>query len=282
MRQLNDILHQGDLCSLGLTLAILLWVGHRLRGRSDERISVGCAGLAFLGYAVYDFKSSRWLDANELLHLAIRSLVAAGFVLGLAWICVPLFMWGKHILIEPLLQKLSFWKAGVLVKKVLREQRRWQEEEDRRARQAAERWEQERPEREKQQRAEAALRQEEYQAREEARADCEFLYSIHEPELRERFPRSQFEAFLTKLTSKSLKEVPAFASKIKALIQGHLQKVEPTFGRKNRKELKEWFDRERALIEQFEDDEDMKATQLYFLKERYDELSRSLFKEMMP
>jgi hypothetical protein len=282
MKQLNEILHQGDLCSLGLTVAILLWVGHRIRGRSDERISVGCAGLAFLGYAVYDFKSSRWLDAQELLHLVIRSLIAAGFALGLAMICVPLFVWGKHTLLEPLLQRLSFWKAGVQVKKVLREQRRWQEEENRRAHEAAERWEQGRPEREKQQRAKEAQRQEEYQAREEARADCEFLYSFHAPELRERFPRKHFELFLTKLAGKSLEQVPVFASKIKALIQGHVQKVEPSFGRKTRKELKAWFDSERALIEQFEDDEEMKATQLYFLKERYDELSRSLFKEMMP
>src|SRR5438445_778559 len=87
-----EILRTGDVCSLVVGILILVWLGHWFANQRQKSTGGVLAVLTFLAYGMYAWEEAPPHDAGHLLNLIIRSLLACGYMLGLAWLVLPLVM----------------------------------------------------------------------------------------------------------------------------------------------------------------------------------------------
>jgi hypothetical protein len=117
--------------------------------------------------------------------------------------------------------------------------------------------------------------------REESRASCHLAYNLFAPEISARFPRAEFDAYVSKYLGDD--HVPEYveqrAAQLMDLLKKHLHKVEPLRRFGGVDELAAWFQDQARQIEGIAD-ERMRQNCLALLKTRYAEMTTQFLEEM--
>lgn len=156
------------------------------------------------------------------------------------------------------------------------EQRHRQEDRERQAR------EQEQADRlaaERERRAAEAQRR-----RDEARARCEAFYRVHAPELRDRFPKAEFEEFVARYMNdrQPPDDVERRAEELKGVIRQHSERIEPPKKKMRLADIAEWFLKEKAQIDATPLAEEDKEALVAHLEARYAKLQETYIRSMEP
>lgn len=199
MDNLIRIIDQGDVCTLGFVVVLLLWVGRLMADQRQQYIGSILAAAVLVLFAIRGLLQPI-TTAEGLLQVTVRSLVASGLTLGASWIVLPLAALPFRFLIRVCWETPKRQSHG-------RQERRkeWQQREDER-RSVKEREDRERKERDEaaeRGRLEAGKKQEEVaeatrkeaEKKTELRASIEKWFDEHEA-LLESYPRVRFHAWL--------------------------------------------------------------------------------------
>jgi hypothetical protein len=141
-------------------------------------------------------------------------------------------------------------------------------------------WARQQPEREAKARSAADAQK----RRDDARAKCELLFSLHAPELADRFPRELFDDFAQRYLSDvhSPDYVEQRAQQLEDIIRQHLEKVQPVKKMRSLEELTTALQEEKQRIEQLPVDQEIKDLLLIELEQRFDELIKRFIREIQP
>jgi hypothetical protein len=265
-----SIIESGDLCSLGFVILLLAAVGGRMVNKSPRLRVLGwqlSAG-AFVFYGAYAVILTRTTDTGELAMILVRATLAAGFMLGLAWVLLPVIAF----LVKAPALALRNWR--IYGRQRLADQRDSERSE------AAHR------DRELARQQEAAKAQVDAQAqkrRAAARAQCEFLYHLHSPEIEPRFPRSKFDDFVGKFLSdrQSAEDVETHAEQLRVLIDAHMKKADPGPRLKTLQELDDWYRDQKSQIDALPDGS-LKGSLYAMLEASRAEFSFRVMEELSP
>lgn len=273
-----QILDDGDPCSIGVAILILLWFGHFLADPRQRRQGIGLAGVAFLAFGAFRYSVMPPDSGEDLQRLALRSLLAAGLILGLAWIVLPLgsgcFQFLRSFLFLPIVQRWNSILGWVAERKRRRA-------DDDRLRRAQEAYDRAAPDRERQRQEADARARMETQAqkrRDEARARAELFFALHSPELGDRFPKADFEDFKSRYLGdqRAPEYVEQRAQQLIEIIQQHLEKVSPS-QKADINDLIAAFERQCATLAASPLDEEVKQSLLWTLREQlFDRLKKNL------
>jgi hypothetical protein len=120
--------------------------------------------------------------------------------------------------------------------------------------------------------------------RDDARARCEVFFGLHGPEIGTRFPKAMYDDFARRYLGDDHppEYVEERAEQLLALLQQHLDKVEPAEKPMDVTELAAWYKRTRAQIEALDLDERTKRMQLAELNARYAELMQEQIQNLHP
>lgn len=285
MRELLRALQFEDYCSSLILLAVLFCVGSWIVG---TRPAVRAWGIR-LGYLVFvvcacvRIATDGRFQADALLRIAITSLLVAAFVICIAWIVLPPLS-GLHGLT---LGRIPAWLQSRLRK--YHDARKQQAERvrlNREHRRVDQEWQRSAGDREREQRA--AEERARYEAaaqkrRDDARAKCRMLYDTWAPDISDRFPREQFQAYVTDyLDDQHPPEyVEERALQLNDLIRQHVEKVDPAPQITSLAQLRRWFEDRKTEI-QSEPDEKLQRNLMARLKKRYDELATQLLEDLPP
>jgi len=196
----------------------------------------------------------------------------AGLFTGMAWyFVVAVLTFGYQHILAPPFRFLGRWRARAAERRARRgdEKRRWkqQREYDRGA-----------PERARL----AANQAADQKRRDDARASCELLYTLYAPEIADRYPRTVFDAFMTKYMGDAHppEYVEERAEQLQSILRQHHEKVQPSLQFKTLAEIAEWFRKQKDEIDASPVDDPTKRVLLVQLKERYHELTANLLEKM--
>src|SRR5262245_7366154 len=84
-----DILDRGDLCTPVLVILLLLWLGDHVADKGHRGCGRYLSILAFLVYGACAALGRPPRNGEDLLGITVRSLLAAGLVLGGSWVVLP-------------------------------------------------------------------------------------------------------------------------------------------------------------------------------------------------
>jgi hypothetical protein len=254
----------------GIGFAIVRWMP-RVRPH-EERIRNWAIGLAIVSGFVFFFADplpNR--RSSDDLGTMIGASALAGAGAGFVWyFSIASLTFAYQYVIAPPFRLLGSWRLR------LSERRARRAEERRRLREQRE-WERSAPQRERAQRdadarkqAEASHKADAQRRRSDVRANCELLYSHYAPEIGQRFPRSDLDAWITKHMSDN--DDPAVveqrAEQLRRLIEYHREQVKPIPKFSNIRELADWFHTQKTEIESLPVDDRVRRALLSNLNER--------------
>ena len=283
---LNNLIDEGDICGLLIIIAVLGFVGLKLVERQPKLLTWGLrlAVGTFLVFAIVRFNELESTTTSQLVFRVVLSgLAAGGLVLGPAWIVLSVLGF-----VHKYYKKLE--ESGERAARDRQLQREQREREQQRQREQQER-ERLAPERERaaneareQQLIEGKRADQENQRREDARVACELLYNLREADIRERFPRSQFQDFVDKYMTdnKAVDVVERRAGELQMLIQQHFETVKPPEKLTNLADLTGWFEDQKREIERLPVADIYRDDYLVRLNERYAELSERILDRLEP
>jgi hypothetical protein len=285
MDQTQHLLQTPDLCSVAMLAGILYLLGKKMAGGLQRIHSAAgrLACLVFLAYAVYDWHVMSPTEPVKYLEIAIRSLCAAAFVHSAALVIFSMADFLLHSLFAGIASRVRLKLANARYRK---ESQRREQEEERKRRLAQEEYERLAPQR-AQATLEAAARAKAAAAaqrrRDEARAACDVLYSLHYPEIRTRFSKKDFAAFVNKYMNDddAPDYVEARAAQLTGMIEQHRQKIDPT-PRFSFEELGSWYEQTLAKIKAQSIHDRFKNAQVAQLTRHYQDLVQELLEEMKP
>lgn len=270
------LVEDAELSGLIALAGILAFVGqktseHRPAVRRGSWLLAAVFFLCLLGLWIAQDR----MYGKDLADLTFRGLLGAGALYGgLCIVALPLVA----------LYRLTLQDGWRGFRRWLREsaEQRKRRREERRREQA---WAEGAParEEERRRREEQACRGAASQKRrQEARASCEVLFVRHQFEIRQRFTREMFDAFLAKFMADTFttEQVEQRAKELKDVIRAHVAKVDPP--RKSLGQLAEWFVQQKREIENAslsEEDRDMMLAQL---EERYVRLQEQYLRSVKP
>ena len=197
-----NMIEDGDLCSSLCLLLVLGWIGGQVVRSRPELTRWGWRGalgvfLAYVGFRIVTFTPT---NAEDMLSILLRGVLAAAFATALIWILLPVCVSIWTLTVARLMDS-----ARISSHAAKKQENERQLAEQRRQEQLTRDLEFERsaPERERLRReAEARVRVERDEAltasrrREEARLRSELLYERHARQLAASFPRERFEQFM--------------------------------------------------------------------------------------
>ncbi len=262
-----------------LLLIVLYFLGARLVGGNTRLQLVGkrialAAFFLFVFVLAGDLKPS---TADEWVTILLRSLLFAGIVLGAAWTVLPVIVYVYDHTFGAVFKTMDDWSRAA---------RHRAEERERRKRDAQ--WERDRPRRDRETH-EAALRTEAearvkgtaQKRRDDARVECDALFSFAAPEIATRFSKQDFAEFVSKYMTDTLlpEVVEERAEQLKGIIRHHWERIEPP--RQSLKELSEWFEQRMSELQSVPD-ERLRKTLMIQLKVRYSDLTSTMLSEMSP
>lgn len=253
MQVVLDVLNGDDLLSLGVLIGILCFVGSKMVAVQSPAYQWGLrlAAGGFVAYCVYGCLTLRAARADSLAAIAFRGLFAAGLVLGVAWVVLPIagFLYQRSI--GACMQRFRAWSAGASARAAQRRTGREQEERRRReeqeyARQAPERerWQRAAEERER-------LEGEAKKRREDAHFDCELLYSLYARDIGERFTRQMLDQFMEKYMGDAHAPdvVERRAEQLQDILRQHYEQIHPPPKFTSVEQVTAWMQREKSAIE---------------------------------
>lgn len=197
---LTDLLElpsSGDLCSLTFVAMVLIYLGQLCVGKHPAGVwGPRLAILAFLLWVGGELFDRGVPTGAELAGIVLEGLVAAGLILGLAWILLGLVV----SIFGALGQRVRAW----LDKRRYAARRRREERRERARRKAEQKaWERSAPDREREQHEREERQKQEAKDKADAgrrRADkklqCELFYDQHVLVLRDRFPKDRLDAYI--------------------------------------------------------------------------------------
>ncbi len=265
------LLDSPDVIPLLAVMGILYFLGQYLvNAHPTCRESGNHLGVAaFFAYCAYAYVTFGAIEAADWLWIAVRGLLAAGFLRVLAWIVLPILAFGFRRFITKPAESARTRRAQKAQQREAARHARRREEEQRRA---LEEYARNAPQRERTgQMATAAQRR-----REDVRISCEVLYQRFKLELAERFPSADFDSFRHKYLGddRSAEEVEQRAEQLKDLIQQHLDqlRVKPKRDFNSMAELNAWYGEQLAQAEAIPD-ERLRAVMIAKLKARFADFS---------
>ncbi len=233
-----------------IVLPVLTFVYARLR----------LALAAFLIYAGYAFVSLGGFDAEQLPAVALRSLIAAGLVLVVAWIlqpvidfvAVPLFGKGKQP--QP-------WAPPPA--------RPAQEPRPTRAPQQAVR---------REGRDAAECTGEAPRRRTKSRLRAEVLYARHEPDVGDRFTRFMFDEFVERYLGDrhAPEDVEEHLLQLEEILRAHAVRPRPPESFGDLAELTRWYLSEQKRLSVLDTAEHVKQEKAAVLHQRYQQLAEQV------
>lgn len=266
----------GNCFSSLLGIAVLL-IGRNAIGSGLDNSGYKKAGLSLGGIILITWFALSPHNTNVLSLITVSSMSVGGSWIGLA------------VVAEIRRKQEEKRQEDVQKSNHEMEERRRRDQDEEHARQL--RWQQEREapvrrqeaEREE---AENGAQAEAMRRREDARVGCELEYSLHAPDIKDRFSRADFDAYLNKyMTDKhSPDHVEERARQLKAIIDQHVQKIEPARNQKRKTltELAQWFEETRTGIQAQAIPDNFKKAQLAQLNVRYQALVQEVLEEMQP
>lgn len=179
-----------------------------------------------------------------------------------------------------------FWFVGLLILSLPLRLFRWMQKqnEKRESQRRSEQHAREHAERQRQQQEATRRQQTDQTRRTEARAQCELLYTLHAPEIADRFPKSMLDAFMHAYMSDAHapEDVERRGKELQRIIEQHRQTSKPEKKPRTIQELAEWYLAEKARIEALPLDEEIKEDHRVQLDIRYSELTQSLLQKIEP
>ena len=266
-----------------LLLIVLLSLGAKLIERDTTLQALGkrlALGTFFL-FVVITASNRQPTGAEAWVAILLRSLIFAGIVLGAAWTVLPVIAFAYAHTFGVLFRTFDDWSRAA--------RRRAEErktERDRRRRDAQ--WERDRPRREREAheaalraKSEARVKGTAQKRREDARAECDALFSFAAPEIATRFSKQDFTEFVSKYMTDTFSPevVEERAEQLKGIIRHHWERIEPP--RQSLKELSEWFEQRMSELQSVPD-ERLRKTLVVQLKVRYSDLTSTMLSEMSP
>jgi len=271
--------------SLALLAALSIAVGQGVASSQPDVLRAGKRGfvgvfLCFMGIGLTEVS----FDSNECLALFIRGLLIAASCYGISLLLIPIVA-GLYdcLILKPIRAMRYAWycyQMNARDKRRLRQQERlrqqsqldWDRSQPHRDRLAVEA--------EQRQQREAA----EHIRRENARAECELLFSLHAPEMHTRFGRPDLEHFMQTYMGNgmSVDEVERRGKELQRIIDQHRQHTKPDRKPRTIQDLAEWFVQEKQRIEGLPLEPDIKDEHLVQLNIRYAELTQDLLQKMEP
>lgn len=277
-----------DPCLMLVVLLLLWWIGRQLGERSERLYAVGTwlAGTLFVTTFAWQCFAHDPPDLASVLVLALRSGLLAVLVACVIWVVCPIaallyrctlgLAWDSLCRLQ---RGLTYrWISWTVDRQVRRAGRQRDREEHRRAlerQQQQQRWEVEN--RERQATAELAR-----QRREDARARCEFFFSLHAAELGKRFTQTMLETYLEQYLDEDRhpEYVERRAAQLLDLMQQHLAKAQPEPRFRSLEGIALWFQSEKQKIEGLPLDDRAKRVLVVNLREKYDELTSRFLEEL--
>ena len=283
MTLLTDLIDEGDVCGLLILILLLGVVGGKMIERQPTlqmwglRFAIGVA----IVFALLRGADISYVSASELVSVVLSGLAAGAIVLGPTWIVLAIigFAHGYYRNLKDAARR-----AG--------DDRRRRKEDRKRAREQERqqsKWEREAPQRERaaqeaQQRQLIESQQTETgrHQREDARVACELLYSLREPDIKDRFSREQFDDFVSKYLTdeKPVEIVQKRAAELQTLIQQHYEVIRPAEKFSSLAEVTQWYEDQKRQIEALPIADAYRHDYLVRLNEQYTELSERVMESM--
>lgn len=286
MQPVLNLLDDSDFLSLGALIGVLCFVGGKMVTPPSRVHAWGLrlAAAAFVAYGIHGYVSLKPDDANTLLSIAFRGLFAAGLVLGISWIVLPILAFVYDNTLGLVMKKLRDFFFTIRRKAAERRSRR---EEDKRRRQAERVYAQQAPERERarlEAQAQAKRDAEDRRRRADARTDCELMYARLAPDLGDRFTKEMFDDFVKRHLDNDhpADYVEGRAQQLQALLQQHYEKVHPPPKFKNMVEIAAWYEQMQQQIKAQSVDDRAKRAQLAQLNLRYRDLMNDYLENVQP
>lgn len=276
MRSLQVILNlveEPDFCSVGFLIVLLCLIGSKLivLGSRVHKLSLGLAFCAFLAYCVYGFIRDQPENANGITSLALRGLLAAGLMLGVSWILLPVVAFAYKHGVQIPRERLRTWKEAADRSRQERnaaadKERRRQMEEDERRRNTPHR---EQAAREAEVRAK--MEGEAQRRRDRARARCELLYSEHAKVIGEAFRKEMFDDFIAKYMNdhRSPEEVEEWGEQLHGSLTRVIEGITPAEKHNDLDGLMAWYEGTKAKILNSEMTDTAKKAHLSELSEEF-------------
>jgi|GEM_PF-6542189 len=238
--------------------------------KSAGIVVLALSALGGVGAAVFVANDSRSPDM-PLLAPFMGAIVASGLypIFAIAFLVV----W--HLFVRPTRGVLSMASEHVKHRTAIQEQRKQVAEESRREQEQIEEQRKLRESRDVMALAASTAAR----RRRDALARCEMQYSIYEPELQSRFPRSAFERYVGQFMRDldPPDEVEARGEQLLEIIEKHRSAAGsrgPRF--QNVKELSKWFIAEKEKIAALPVDEAIREEHVALLEAAYSDLSHEV------
>jgi len=283
MTYIGKLIDQGDYCPLIVVIAILYLVGSKMAQNQPRfyhwgpRIAVG----VFVVFAFLKVTELETPTARGLLWAVVGALLAAGLVLGPAWIVLAIggFAHGYMSQADERSRRRTEQRKAERERKKREEGRRRQQAEHDGS--AAER-ELALREAEERRVAEERVEAEGAQRREDGRLACELLYNLRAADISERFNREQFKYFLATYMddSKPVDVVENRARELQRLIEQHYETSNPPERFRDLAELTQWYQKQKGEIEGLSLPAEYKEDILIQLNERYSELTERIMEKL--
>lgn len=286
MQSLYDFVASADYCTSLALIAILTCLGHHLAQSWPDgyvwgpRSAVG----AFLLYAAYGLGQDEPITVEGLLFLTLRALLAAGLVLGPAWIVLALAGFLQTQLVEPFRHQLQRCADVARQRRATSRDRQQHDRDRRRHEEALHAQHHETPEQAQARRSAAERARQEQQAqrrRQEARLGCELFFALHEAVLDKTFKRDLFQQYLDRYLSDA--EPPELVEERARLFVTQLQqavaKIDPSPKFRSLPEIDAWYQQQRQPIEAIADAA-LRETLLAKLDARREDLTTRFLEEM--
>ena len=279
MSLILDLLESGDVCSLGCLIFLLAVVGAGMIGNRRELQAWGArlAGAAFVLYCIYGGIQFRPSDAQDVLWLVFRAILAGGVSLGASWICLSAFAFLRRFLFEAPAKRVR-QRASRQRKHLTDARYEEQQRERERLRLEQEAQEQSRKLRQQTARSEAKRRQD------AARASAILTFHSLAHRLQGRFDKADLDEFLSTFVTPDTPadQAERLVDQLIGTLQQPLEEEKPTTGAASLEELIGWYERRRQEIDSLPIDQKLKRFYESQLSTRLAELSARLFENIEP
>lgn len=285
MEKVLEVINSGDVASLIVLTVILCWIGSLMVKGQPQLGQWGwrLAAAAFIGYCVYTGSELENHTPRAWLQIVWRAILAAGLTAGVSWVVLAVYGFFKSVSDRA----SDAAKARAIERRHRKEQRRLEKIERRRRKE----WKRQAPERDRQQRiadeqrrqAEAA-RVEAQHTRQDIRYACELFYSVHAPEIGDRFSRRDLDDFIQRYMGEDqpVDVVRRRTNQLIETIRRHIEAVDPPEEIATMEDLTVWYSQQKTKLEDLDIDVTFKEDYLIQLNERFAELSQRLLEAIKP
>ncbi len=269
--------------TIGLLL-VVLWLGSAVAGNTIHKVWAARLGsLAFVGHTIYLSTTMRPYGA-EWFVVAIGAGIVGGFVYGGSQIALPILFAAHN---NTLGQMSRTWQSRTIARQAAADERRRKKEYEEYRRRSQDEYERAAPERERQRQEEErrkAVAAQDARRRKDARAACELAYSRCAVEIGERFSRQELERFMGTYMGEehTADDVERRGAELRQMMADYCQPPKPQKKKQTLKELTDWYQSEKQVIESLTLDELVRKEYVAALTRRHADMMDNLLQKLEP